>query len=59
MNNLKVIFISIALTSCSVPYIDNEEYLPPVNKPMEQQVRDMFKWLEGPLIKRTPTQQDV
>ena len=54
MNNLKVIFVSLTLTSCSVPYIDNEEYLPPVNKPMEQQVRDMFKWLEGPLIKRTP-----
>lgn len=43
------LFTALALSCCST-YKDNDEYLPPIDKPIEVQVREMFEFFDKPLI---------
>lgn len=55
---MKHLILTAFLFSGCERYTDNDEYLPPVDKPIEVQVREMFEFINEPLIdydKRTKT----
>ena len=43
------IICSFLFSGCD-RYIDNDEYLPPIDKPIDVQVREMFEFIEKPLV---------
>lgn len=50
INCNKYLIIGTMLFSGCGKYVDNDEQLPPIDKPIEVQIREMFEFIEGPLI---------
>lgn len=50
-----LLVLMLSLVGCKEKYIDNDEYLPPLDK----EVRSMFQFIEKPLVReQQPKQYD-